>query len=190
MKGKVKNTVVRGRVIMENGVVDCELGWGSTSSTTEQAMKITDVKIRTLVGIDDKPGMIYDNKKVVRVAPTDIHLGYRKKKGHISVTHVPQPDGTFRITQSFLYIETDEGISLEEMRGLALKYVIPNSELDYAIGPAAEVDPARCKGCGTCARIAFCRAIEIQGRTAVVDSGKCECCGLCASLCPAGAISF
>lgn len=74
-------------------------------------MKITDVKIRTLVGIDDKPGMIYDNKKVVRVAPTDIHLGYRKKKGHISVTHVPQPDGTFRITQSFLYIETDEGIT-------------------------------------------------------------------------------
>lgn len=88
------------------------------------------------------------------------------------------------------FMEKNGYASLEEMRGLALKYVIPNSELDYAIGPAAKVDPARCKGCGTCARIAFCRAIEIQGRTAVVDSGKCECCGLCASLCPAGAISF
>ena len=28
MKGKVKNTVVRGRVIMTDGVVDCEPGWG------------------------------------------------------------------------------------------------------------------------------------------------------------------
>ena len=74
-------------------------------------MKITDVRIRTLVGIDEKPGMIYDNQKVVRVAPTDIHPEYRKKKGHISVTHVPQPDGTYRITQNFLLVETDEGIT-------------------------------------------------------------------------------
>lgn len=74
-------------------------------------MKITDVKIRKLVGFDDKPGMIYDNKKVIRVAPTDIHLGYQKKKGHISITQVPQSDGTYRITQSFLIIETDEGIT-------------------------------------------------------------------------------
>lgn len=74
-------------------------------------MKITDVKVRVLTGIGDAPGMIYDNKKVVRVAPTDIHLGYQKKKGHISVTHVPQGDGTYRITHSFLLIETDEGIT-------------------------------------------------------------------------------
>ena len=83
---------------------------GASTLLTTKSMKITDVKIRTLVGIDDKPGMIYDNKKVVRVAPTDIHLGF-KKKGHISVTHVPQPDGTYRITQNFLLIETDEGIT-------------------------------------------------------------------------------
>ena len=78
-------------------------------------MKITDVKIRVLVGIDEHPGgMIYDNKKVQRVAPTDIHPEYHKKKGHISVTHVPQPDGTFKITHYFLIIETDaniEGVS-------------------------------------------------------------------------------
>lgn len=74
-------------------------------------MKITDVKIRTVVGIDEKPGgMIYDNKKVIRVAPTDIHPEYKKKKGHISVTHVPQEDGTFKITHNFLVIETDENI--------------------------------------------------------------------------------
>lgn len=74
-------------------------------------MKITDVRIRTLVGVEESPEMIYDNRKVVRVAPTDIHLGYQKKKGHISVTHVPQPDGTCRITHNFLLIETDDGIT-------------------------------------------------------------------------------
>jgi len=74
-------------------------------------MKITDVQIRTIVGIDDHPGgMIYDNKKVQRVAPTDIHPEYHKKKGHISVTHVPQSDGTFKITHQFLIIETDANI--------------------------------------------------------------------------------
>ncbi len=74
-------------------------------------MKITDVRLRTLVGVDNGPGRIYDNKKVVRVAPTDIHPEYRRQKGHVSVTHVPQPDGTCRITQTFLEIGTDEGIT-------------------------------------------------------------------------------
>lgn len=73
-------------------------------------MKITNVKIRVLVGVEAAGGMIYDNQRVKRVAPTDIHLEYRKKKGHISVTHTPRPDGSFTITHSFLEIETDSGI--------------------------------------------------------------------------------
>lgn len=73
-------------------------------------MKITDVRVRELVGTGRHEGPIYDNKNVVRVSPTDIHPGYQKKKGHISVTHVPQPDGSFKITQRFLEIETDTGI--------------------------------------------------------------------------------
>jgi len=75
-------------------------------------MKITGVRILTLEGIENKnPGLFYDNKNVRRVAPTDIHIGYKKKKGHISVTHTPQPDGTFKITQNYLQIDTDEGIT-------------------------------------------------------------------------------
>ena len=55
-------------------------------------MKITGVRILTLEGIENKnPGLFYDNKNVRRVAPTDIHIGYKKKKGHISVTHTPSP---------------------------------------------------------------------------------------------------
>ena len=73
-------------------------------------MIIKDIRIRTLEGIDKNPGPVYDNRNVKRIAPTDIHLGYVKQKGHISVTHAPQPDGTFRITQNFLEIETSDGI--------------------------------------------------------------------------------
>ncbi len=44
-------------------------------------MIISDVKIRTVVGIDATPGMIYDNKNAQRVAPTDIHYAYQKSGG-------------------------------------------------------------------------------------------------------------
>lgn len=74
-------------------------------------MIITDIKIRILEATTRTAGLIYDNRAVRRVAPTDIHIGYQKKKGHISVTHVPQGDGSYRITHSFLEIETDEGIT-------------------------------------------------------------------------------
>lgn len=88
------------------------------------------------------------------------------------------------------YMEKYGYRTIEEMRGAALKFVIPNSELDYEIGPSARIHADRCRGCGTCAKIAFCRAIEIKNRIAAVDESKCECCGLCASLCPFGAIDF
>lgn len=96
-----------------------------------------------------------------------------------------------RLNDQFLRFMEDAGYaSIQEMRGRALKYIIPNSELDSTIGPPAKIDPNRCKGCGNCARIAFCRAIEMQGGVATVKEENCECCGLCASLCPAKAISF
>lgn len=74
-------------------------------------MIITNVRVMQLEGSETAPGLVYDNKTVVRVAPTDIHLGYKKKKGHISVTHTPQPDGTYKIVQKFLFIDTDEGVT-------------------------------------------------------------------------------
>ena len=75
-------------------------------------MKITNVRIFTFTGIEqENPGVFYDNKNVFRVSPTDIHLGYKKKKGHISVTHTPQADGTFQIKHNYLQIDTDAGIT-------------------------------------------------------------------------------
>lgn len=80
--------------------------------------------------------------------------------------------------------------SIEDMKGLALRNLIANSELDPAIGPPAKIDMTRCVGCGICEKIAFCRAISIQDKKAVVEQNLCECCGLCASLCPKNAIYF
>lgn len=80
--------------------------------------------------------------------------------------------------------------SIEDMRGLALKNLINNSELDPSIGPPAKIDTSRCIGCGICERIAFCRAISMQNNKAVVENSLCECCGLCASVCPKNAIYF
>lgn len=80
--------------------------------------------------------------------------------------------------------------TIDDIRGLALKYVVPNSELRWEIGLTARVNADKCTGCGSCAKIAFCRAISLKGKTACVDAEKCECCGLCESLCPQHAINF
>jgi len=80
--------------------------------------------------------------------------------------------------------------TVNELRGQALKHVVPNSELDYEIGPPAKINEELCRGCGICAKIAFCRAISMQTGKAAVKPEMCECCGLCASLCPVNAISF
>ena len=96
-----------------------------------------------------------------------------------------------RLNEQLLeFMETNGYETIDDMRGKTLQYVVPNSELDYSIGPPAKINADLCRGCGTCAKIAFCRAIEMQGRVAVVKEENCECCGLCASLCPAKAISF
>ena len=92
--------------------------------------------------------------------------------------------------QLLRFMEENGYSTIDDMRGQSLNYLVPNSALDPAIGPPAKINPDLCRGCGTCAKIAFCRAIEMQGKLAVVKEEKCECCGLCASLCPVKAISF
>lgn len=74
-------------------------------------MVITDVRVIRLEGCTTAPGKIYDNRAVIRVAPTDIHPGFKKAKGHISVTHTPNGDGTYSIIHHFLQIETDEAVT-------------------------------------------------------------------------------
>ncbi len=58
----------------------------------------------------------------------------------------------------------------------------------------AQVDPARCRACGTCEEICEFHAVRVRenGRgvlVAQVDEAACQGCGTCAAHCPSGAIT-
>ena len=50
-------------------------------------------------------------------------------------------------------------------------------------------DPAKCIGCGNCARICAHGAPQIADRKCVIDTSKCLGCGRCIGVCPVDAIS-
>ena len=58
---------------------------------------------------------------------------------------------------------------------------------DFFGAQKAQIDPARCCGCGVC--LAHCRfgAIAREGAICRVDAFACEGCGVCAHVCPQGA---
>ncbi len=61
---------------------------------------------------------------------------------------------------------------------------------EFLGGDKAVIDPARCTGCGLCARHCCFDAIRIRdGRCEVVDYA-CEGCGVCAALCPSQAVTL
>jgi MinD superfamily P-loop ATPase len=66
---------------------------------------------------------------------------------------------------------------------------------EFAGGEKAFIDPARCVGCGRCAR--KCRFGAIQATTVsggrrvyAVEEPDCEGCGVCAEICPRGAVTM
>lgn len=71
----------------------------------------------------------------------------------------------------------------------ALRYLCATSELSNT-DSYAEINRERCTGCGLCARIGSCRAIEVRDGKAAVDAEICEGCGLCNHVCRAAAIDF
>jgi ferredoxin len=61
--------------------------------------------------------------------------------------------------------------------------------------PIAQIDPARCTGCGRCISACDLRLIAFETRdwkkrSVVQDPGHCTGCGDCASRCPVNAISL
>jgi heterodisulfide reductase subunit A-like polyferredoxin len=55
-------------------------------------------------------------------------------------------------------------------------------------GYVAEVDPAKCIACGTCAKYCQFEAVQyIDGRK-VIDEARCLGCGVCVTKCARGAI--
>lgn len=66
---------------------------------------------------------------------------------------------------------------------------------DFVGGTKAEIDPAKCIGCGKCAEACHFESIrfdgpanDIVGKTYRIEPLACEGCGLCPLVCPVGAI--
>ena len=128
--------------------------------------------------------------------------------------------GRFSVAQNGAIIETsvvvlaptDEGDSVQitPRSGLFVCSPIWDAELTGAavaakVGAAlgsgrivashnvAQVDPARCRACGTCEKVCEHLAIqvgEVDGRPiALVEPLLCQGCGVCAAHCPSGAIA-
>ncbi|MCI8949159.1 MAG: 4Fe-4S binding protein [Lachnospiraceae bacterium] len=74
--------------------------------------------------------------------------------------------------------------SIEDMRGLALQYVVKPGEMIYK-DVTAEISADQCSGCGSCNRIGHCRAISVgENGKSVVNPDLCVGCGFCVGVCP------
>jgi len=88
------------------------------------------------------------------------------------------------------YMEEQGYSSVSDFVGLALEYIKGIDELDSAYDEKvlfAEVDAAKCKGCGICAD-SICLAMMKENHLARVNTECCTGCGLCAAICPHDAI--
>jgi len=81
--------------------------------------------------------------------------------------------------------------NLEQMRGIALPYIVPPDKIERGTpGIYAVVEPSKCDGCGICKRSCFYFAIDIVDRKAKIDLSRCDGCGLCKEVCPNDAIAM
>lgn len=81
--------------------------------------------------------------------------------------------------------------SIDEMVGIAAKYVVAPGQMDY-VDITAKIDEQKCIGCRKCLPIAHCEAIshDADKKKCVVDPGECIGCGFCRGMCRSGAISY
>jgi len=79
---------------------------------------------------------------------------------------------------------------IQDLRGLALDYIMPDMQLSGLIPSVARIDKDKCIGCGICLKQAHCLAISQEDDKAVVDPAECLGCATCSSLCPEGAVSM
>lgn len=96
-----------------------------------------------------------------------------------------------KMNEAILRFMEEQGYeTIADMRGLALKYIVPSDDIEsYDIPP--HFDRTKCSRCGMCLKIGSCTALYFdEEKNIQVDESKCEYCGLCASLCPKKAIYF
>ena len=81
-------------------------------------------------------------------------------------------------------------VSLDEIRGIALKDITTVEKLATLPAKYAQIDSDVCIRCGKCQKSCFYRAISIREGSCSVDRKQCDGCGLCAQLCPKQAITL
>jgi dihydropyrimidine dehydrogenase (NAD+) subunit PreA len=80
--------------------------------------------------------------------------------------------------------------TIEDFKGIALKYLTTVEELAKKEPMHAVIDKGLCNGCKICVRVCQYDAIEIIKEMARIDQKKCDGCGLCRSWCPNEAIDL
>lgn len=83
------------------------------------------------------------------------------------------------------YLEKSNYNSVEDIVGLALKYIKPFDEIKF-VDQVAQVDPSLCTGCGICVEN-LCPAGYMENKVGCVIEDYCSGCGLCIMNCPQGA---
>lgn len=79
---------------------------------------------------------------------------------------------------------------IEDLRGVALKYLTTVEELAKKGLMHATVDEGLCNGCGICVTVCQYDAIGMIEDKAKTDPEKCDGCGLCRAWCPTEAIEL
>jgi len=77
--------------------------------------------------------------------------------------------------------------SYRDFRDLAAGKITSADKLTLH-GGYAEVDLAKCTGCGLCAAVGHCNAITVADKKSRIDRKKCLACSTCVDVCPTGAI--
>ncbi len=111
--------------------------------------------------------------------------------GVCTVGHLQGMEVYTRLIRDLERYFEEEGVTLEEIRGLTLKRVRERKEkgLQAITKPVPpRIDEEKCTACGNCAASCIYAAI-IVADPARIDEKKCYGCGLCVEVCPVDAIA-
>jgi len=85
------------------------------------------------------------------------------------------------------YMENQGYASIEDFRGMALKYIKDPKDINWRLGEIrAMVNEGLCNGCGACIDT-ICLASYLENGIAKIRRDDCNGCGICVIRCPMGA---
>jgi len=85
------------------------------------------------------------------------------------------------------YMENQGYASIEDFRGIALKYIKDPKDINWRFGEIrVMVNEELCNGCGACIDT-ICLASYLENGIAKIRRDDCNGCGICIIRCPTGA---